>query len=93
LFECTQIRVNYKLPVNASSVEEAGEEVVKGVGKDEAAGKNGRFKRSLREYDYVEDLDDEEIDEDEDEDGLPKPFPTGIAYGYPLYYTGDQIIL
>lgn len=74
LFECTQIRVNYKLPVNAS---EELDEAAGGVVKDEAAGKKPRLERSLREYDYIEDLDDDELNEDE-EDGLPKPFPTGI---------------
>lgn len=34
-----------------------------------------RYERSLREYDYVEDLD-EDFAEDDDA-GLPKPFPTG----------------
>ena len=72
LFECTQIRVNYKLPVNVTDDEGEGE----GVGKDEAAGKKARLERSLREYDYVEDLDEDEFDDEDD--GLPKPFPTGI---------------
>ncbi|OXU25254.1 hypothetical protein TSAR_002816 [Trichomalopsis sarcophagae] len=87
LFECTQIRVNYKLPVNAS--EELDE--VGGVGKDEVVGKKPRLERSLREYDYIEDLDDDELNDDDD-DGLPKPFPTGLmGNDSEWYFTGAKL--
>lgn len=74
LYDCTQIRVNYKLPVNASdpALEEGG--TGGGVEGDENVG-HIKYERSLREYDYIEDLDD--FDDEEDDLNLPKPFPTG----------------
>lgn len=80
LYDCTQIRVNYKLPVNASEDSDGqgeGGGAVGGVEDDEDSTTmdKPRYERSLREYDYVEDLD-EDFAED-DEAGLPKPFPTG----------------
>ncbi|XP_014209301.1 protein tipE [Copidosoma floridanum] len=95
LFECTQIRVNYKLPVNVSR--EEIEEAVggrKGVSKDEAVagGKMPRLERSLREYDYIEDLEDEDDFSEDDEDGLPKPFPTGLmGNDSEWYFTGAKL--
>nr|XP_012147913.1 PREDICTED: protein tipE-like [Megachile rotundata] len=82
LYDCTQIRVNYKLPTNTSEdSDEQGEGggAVGGVEDDEDSTTMGkpRYERSLREYDYVEDLD-EDFAED-DEAGLPKPFPTGTG--------------
>ncbi|KAJ8678645.1 hypothetical protein QAD02_014432 [Eretmocerus hayati] len=91
LFECTQIRVNYKLPVNDSSLIN---EIVKrkGVVEDEAVGKKSRSRRSLREYDYIEDLDDEDESEEDSEDGLPKPFPTGLmGNDSEWYFTGAKL--
>lgn len=81
LYDCTQIRVNYKLPTNTSEDSDGqgeGGGAVGGVEDDEDSTTMGkpRYDRSLREYDYVEDLD-EDFAED-DEAGLPKPFPTGI---------------
>lgn len=81
LYDCTQIRVNYKLPTNTSEDSDGqgeGGGAVGGVEDDEDSTtmEKPRYDRSLREYDYVEDLD-EDFAED-DEAGLPKPFPTGI---------------
>ncbi|XP_034172461.2 protein tipE isoform X1 [Osmia lignaria lignaria] len=95
LYDCTQIRVNYKLPINASEdSDEQGEEggAVGGVEDDEDSTTMGklRYERSLREYDYVEDLD-EDFAED-DEDGLPKPFPTGLmGNDSEWYFTGAKL--
>ena len=90
IYDCTQIRVNYKLPKNLT--EDNGEEnihvnggKVGGAEKNENRLKRPRYERSLmlREYDYIEDLDDDEddFDDDDEEDEkltkLPKPFPTG----------------
>ncbi|KAK1120675.1 hypothetical protein K0M31_012281 [Melipona bicolor] len=80
LYDCTQIRVNYKLPTNTSEDSDGqgeGGGAVGGVEDDEDSTTMGkpRYERSLREYDYVEDLD-EDFAEDDDA-GLPKPFPTG----------------
>nr|KAF7427579.1 hypothetical protein H0235_007273 [Vespula pensylvanica] len=83
LYDCTQIRVNYKLPINTSSEDEAGPveggRAVGGVEDDEESMrlKKPRYERALRDYDYIEDLDDEDFAEDDDA-GLPKPFPTAL---------------
>lgn len=82
LYDCTQIRVNYKLPTNTSEDSDGqgeGGGAVGGVEDDEDSTTMGkpRYERSLREYDYVEDLDEDFAEEDDA--GLPKPFPTGTA--------------
>lgn len=84
MYDCTQIRVNYKLPINTSSEDEAGPveggRAVGGVEDDEDSTrlKKPRYERAIRDYEYIEDLDDEDFADDEDDDaGLPKPFPTG----------------
>ncbi|XP_076391815.1 protein tipE isoform X1 [Megachile rotundata] len=95
LYDCTQIRVNYKLPTNTSEdSDEQGEGggAVGGVEDDEDSTTMGkpRYERSLREYDYVEDLD-EDFAED-DEAGLPKPFPTGLmGNDSEWYFTGAKL--
>ncbi|XP_014224011.1 protein tipE [Trichogramma pretiosum] len=86
LFECTQIRVNYKLPVNltAEQLEDDGEaQVLGGVGKDEAVGKSKVGKRSLHDYDYVEEYEDDEHEDYEEEEitdpkAPTRSFPTGL---------------
>lgn len=82
LYDCTQIRVNYKLPTNTSEDSDGqgeGGGAVGGVEDDEDSTMMGkpRYERSLREYDYIEDLDDDFAEDDEA--GLPKPFPTGTG--------------
>ena len=86
LYDCTQIRVNYKLPVNATDeiAETNGMEgtngegrVVRGVEEDENR-IIPRYERALKDYNYIEDdLDEDEFAED-NALGPPKPFPTGI---------------
>jgi len=73
LYDCTQIRVNYKLPENASEGADEEGGAVGGVEDDEESKRMPRYERSLAEY--VDNLD-ENLALD-DETGLPKPFPTG----------------
>lgn len=82
LYDCTQIRVNYKLPVNETDMNDALEEgrALGGVEDDEARAKS-RYERSPRDYsNYIEDIEEDEFDEDDDLT-LPKAFPTGIFHG------------
>lgn len=84
LYDCTQIRVNYKLPVNTTDEidqDSDGEgRLVQGVEDDENRIRP-RYERALKDYNYIEDLEEDEFAEDDDL-GLPKPFPTGtIATG------------
>ncbi|XP_034938601.1 protein tipE-like isoform X1 [Chelonus insularis] len=87
LYDCTQIRVNYKLPVNGTDGKgRAGG----GVEDDEAEAKL-RYERSPRDYNnYIEDFDD---DFDEDVDlKLPKSFPTGLmGNNSEWYFTGAKL--
>ncbi|XP_015594494.1 protein tipE isoform X2 [Cephus cinctus] len=92
LYDCTQIRVNYKLPVNTSEAEEdgTGEEGRAGGGVEGDEDAKSRYERALREYDYAEDIDDV-FDEDGDS-GLPKPFPTGLmGNDSEWYFTGAKL--
>ncbi|XP_068974046.1 protein tipE isoform X1 [Bombus flavifrons] len=95
LYDCTQIRVNYKLPTNTSEDSDGqgeGGGAVGGVEDDEDSTIMGkpRYERSLREYDYVEDLDDDFAEDDEA--GLPKPFPTGLmGNDSEWYFTGAKL--
>jgi len=73
LYDCTQIRVNYKLPENASEGADEEGGAVGGVEDDEGSKRMPRYERSLAEY--VDNLDENLILDDET--GLPKPFPTG----------------
>lgn len=76
LYDCTQIRVNYKLPENVSEGSDEGGGAVGGVEDDEESKRMPRYERSLGNYgEYAEDLDEDFADEDDT--GLPKPFPTG----------------
>lgn len=98
LYDCTQIRVNYKLPINTSSAEDEagpieGGGAVGGVEDDEDNRrlKKPRYERALRDYDYIEDFDDDEFTE-EDDTGLPKPFPTGLmGNDSEWYFTGAKL--
>lgn len=73
LYDCTQIRVNYKLPVNTTEGSDGEGGVVGSVEDDEESKRMPRYERSLGEY--IEKLDGNfAVD---DENGLPKPFPTG----------------
>ncbi|XP_033328562.1 protein tipE isoform X1 [Megalopta genalis] len=93
LYDCTQIRVNYKLPTNVSEDSDGqveGGGAVGGVEDDEDSTTMGkpRYERSLREYDYVEEDDFPE----DDETGLPKPFPTGLmGNDSEWYFTGAKL--
>ncbi|XP_017888013.1 protein tipE [Ceratina calcarata] len=95
LYDCTQIRVNYKLPINASEDSDdqgEGGGAVGGVEDDEDSTGTGkpRYERSLREYEYVEDL--EEDFAENDEAGLPTPFPTGrMGNDSEWYFTGAKL--
>ncbi|XP_076751121.1 protein tipE isoform X1 [Xylocopa sonorina] len=93
LYDCTQIRVNYKLPTNTSEDSDGeGEGTVGGVEDDEerATTRRPRYERSLKEYDYIEDFE-EDFAED-DEAGLPKPFPTGLmGNDSEWYFTGAKL--
>ncbi|EZA57671.1 Protein tipE [Ooceraea biroi] len=71
LYDCTQIRVNYKLPDNVSEGADEGGGAVGGVEDDEGSKRMPRYERSLGEY-----VDDIENFAEDDETGLPKPFPT-----------------
>jgi len=73
LYDCTQIRVNYKLPDNTSDGADGGGRAVGGVEDDEENKRMPRYERSLGEY--IEDLDENFAMDDEN--GLPKSFPTG----------------
>lgn len=76
LYDCTQIRVNYKLPSNASEGSDEGGGEVGGVEDDEESKRMPRYERSLGNFgEYVDDLG-EDFDVEE-ETGLPKPYPTG----------------
>ncbi|KYM97113.1 Protein tipE [Cyphomyrmex costatus] len=73
LYDCTQIRVNYKLPDNTSNGADGGGRAGGGVEDDEENKRMPRYERSLGEY--IEDLDENFAMDDEN--GLPKSFPTG----------------
>lgn len=75
LYDCKQIRVNYKLPLNTTEEELLEEGRVGGGVEDDENALKPRYERALKDYDYVEDF---EIFTDDEDDGLPKPFPTGI---------------
>lgn len=87
LYDCKQIRVNYKLPVNTTEEDLVGDKdegttgegrAVRGVEGDENRSRP-RYERALKDYNYIEDIEEDDFNEDEDNDlGLPKPFPTGI---------------
>ncbi|XP_076623692.1 protein tipE isoform X1 [Colletes latitarsis] len=95
LYDCTQIRVNYKLPTNTSEDSDGqgeGGGAVGGVEDDEDSTTMGkpRYERSLREYDYDEDLDDDFAEDDDA--GLLKPFPTGLmGNDSEWYFTGAKL--
>ncbi|KAF7994074.1 hypothetical protein HCN44_011343 [Aphidius gifuensis] len=78
LYDCTQIRVNYKRAINGTdenaSVDEEGTEDG-GVEGDEIRNRP-RYERSSssRDYNYIGD----ELDEIDNDSDLPKPFPTGL---------------
>lgn len=83
LYDCTQIRVNYKLPVNETQLDGTDREGRAGGGVEgDEAGSKLRYERSPRDYNnYIEDFDDEfDEDDNDNNDGLPKPFPTGMFY-------------
>lgn len=74
LYDCTQIRVNYKLPENKSEGTDGEGGAVGGVEDDEENKRMPRYERSLGEYNI------EDVNENfamDDENGLPKSFPTG----------------
>ncbi|XP_011309881.1 protein tipE [Fopius arisanus] len=91
LYDCTQIRVNYKLPVNVTDEERIGGDEGRaggGVEGDEARLKM-RYQRSPRDYNYIEELD--EFDDDDDP-SLPKPLPTGLmGNDSEWYFTGAKL--
>lgn len=102
LYDCTQIRVNYKRPINTTDDEFAEEGQLGGGGgveEDENALIKPRYERALRDYDYVEDFevftdddDDEDNDDAEDDKQLPKPFPTGLmGNDSEWYFTGAKL--
>ncbi|KAL6438901.1 hypothetical protein ACFW04_003748 [Cataglyphis niger] len=87
LYDCTQIRVNYKLPENVSEGADGEGEVVGGVEDDEESKRMSRYERSLGEY--VENLDmNIAVD---DETGLLKPSPTGFMVNDSWYFTGAKL--
>ncbi|XP_051166028.1 protein tipE-like isoform X2 [Leptopilina boulardi] len=92
LYDCTQIRVNYKRPINTTDDElfEEGREVGGGGGvEDDENAIKPRYERALRDYDYVEDF---EIFTEDEEIGLPKPFPTGLmGNDSEWYFTGAKL--
>ncbi|XP_011707853.1 PREDICTED: protein tipE-like isoform X2 [Wasmannia auropunctata] len=84
LYDCKQIRVNYKLPDNSSEGSDGGGGAVGGVEDDEEDKRMPRYERSLGEY--IEDL------AMDDENGLPKPFPTGLMGNDSVwYFTGAKL--
>lgn len=94
LYDCTQIRVNYKLPINASELEDDRLDEDGGAGGgvegDEDAKENSRQARALREYDYPEEVN-EDFGEEEDSE-LAKPFPTGLmGNDSEWYFTGAKL--
>ncbi|KAK0088634.1 hypothetical protein PV325_011198 [Microctonus aethiopoides] len=93
LYDCTQIRVNYKLPVNETDMNDALEEgrALGGVEDDEVGAKS-RYERSPRDYsNYIEDIEEDEFDEDDDLT-LPKAFPTGLmGNDSEWYFTGAKL--
>lgn len=83
LYDCTQIRVNYKLPDNTSEGSNGEGGAVGDVEDDEENKRMPRYERSLGEY--IEDLNKNfAVD---DENGLPKSFPTGTKW----YHWGLEI--
>jgi len=73
LYDCTQIRVNYKLPENTSEETDGEGGAVGGVEDDEENKRMPRYERSLGEY--IENFDENFATDDKN--GLPKSFPTG----------------
>ncbi|XP_044589608.1 protein tipE [Cotesia glomerata] len=93
LYDCTQIRVNYKLPVNETQLDGTDREGRAGGGVEgDEAGYKSRYERSPRDYNnYIEDFDDE-FDEDDIDNRLPKPFPTGLmGNDSEWYFTGAKL--
>ncbi|XP_008545011.1 protein tipE isoform X1 [Microplitis demolitor] len=95
LYDCTQIRVNYKLPVNETQLDGTDREGRAGGGVEgDEAGSKLRYERSPRDYNnYIEDFDDEfDEDDNDNNDGLPKPFPTGLmGNDSEWYFTGAKL--
>ncbi|XP_011870794.1 PREDICTED: protein tipE isoform X2 [Vollenhovia emeryi] len=88
LYDCTQIRVNYKLPVNTTEGSDGEGGAVGSVEDDEESKRMPRYERSLGEY--IEDLD--ATFAVEDENGLPKTFPTGLmGNDSEWYFTGAKL--
>ncbi|XP_018401559.1 PREDICTED: protein tipE isoform X1 [Cyphomyrmex costatus] len=88
LYDCTQIRVNYKLPDNTSNGADGGGRAGGGVEDDEENKRMPRYERSLGEY--IEDLDENFAMDDEN--GLPKSFPTGLmGNDSEWYFTGAKL--
>lgn len=89
LYDCTQIRVNYKLPINITeSKEEQDNEddedgregkAVGGVKDDENRIIKAfpRYRRSLRDYDYIDDVNDEDDSNEYEETESVKTLSTG----------------
>ncbi|XP_043281037.1 protein tipE [Venturia canescens] len=101
LYDCTQIRVNYKLPENSTEEDLVIEKnegttgegrAVRGVEGDENRSRP-RYERALKDYNYIEDIEEDDFNEDEDNDlGLPKPFPTGLmGNDSEWYFTGAKL--
>ncbi|KAL0124242.1 hypothetical protein PUN28_006235 [Cardiocondyla obscurior] len=88
LYDCTQIRVNYKLPDNTTDGSDGEGGAVGSVEDDEENKRMPRYERSLGEY--IEDLD--ESFAVNDENGLPKSFPTGLmGNDSEWYFTGAKL--
>ncbi|XP_046491002.1 protein tipE isoform X1 [Neodiprion pinetum] len=96
LYDCTQIRVNYKLPVNGTSELEDSRLVEEGragggvEGDEEANVARSRRSRALREYDYAEEVNEDFGEENDFE--LAKPYPTGLmGNDSEWYFTGAKL--
>ncbi|XP_012525654.1 protein tipE isoform X1 [Monomorium pharaonis] len=88
LYDCTQIRVNYKLSDNTSEGPDGEGGVVGSVEDDEGSKRMPRYERSLGEY--IEDPDNNFAADDEN--GLPKAFPTGLMGNDSMwYFTGAKL--
>ena len=75
MYDCTQIRVNYKLPENTTNEDGLSGEGRVGGGAEDDEDVRPRYERALIDNDYPEDFG--ELIQNENL-GLPKPFPTGI---------------
>ncbi|XP_011065113.1 PREDICTED: protein tipE [Acromyrmex echinatior] len=88
LYDCTQIRVNYKLPDNTSDGADGGGRAVGGVEDDEENKRMPRYERSLGEY--IEDLDENFAMDDEN--GLPQGKFAGLMGNDSVwYFTGAKL--